>query len=668
MKGLAPVLTVERALSLLGRSCPPGELALLREEVSAPEDLEAALRAQGLVVRLVRVTLTELATMRLPCLAQLQGGDWLVIHRRRRGDFVIEGAEGRRPIPAGRVSAELSGLALELTPGLPLPGNLWRSVASAVGSDRRTIAAILSTAFLVQFFNLLPPQLTRLALDHALPRGATSLLNAITLGLVFGGLFQAWTSWLRQRAGLFLRVQSQIIAERGFLDHVLRLPFPLLSGRTVGDFMQAMFGLAEARSLLTDRAVGLALDGMTSVLYLAVMVASLPALTGAVALAAGLTAVVAVGSGWHQARRQRAEVEALSKQRASLIESLVGMATVKAMGAEKPVFRRWAELLRVQLVSSLAKQRFGLRTEAVIDGIRQAVTLVVLVGAAYLALRGQATLGSFVAFVQMSGGFMASVTGLANAVVAAMMVWPQFAKASELARLAPARPRLAPPSAGPIVAEDLWFRYAPEAPWVLSGFHLRVEEGEKRGIRGPSGRGKTTVLRLLAGLCVPERGRVRIGGRDPAEARRLLLYLPQFVHLYGGTIYENLRILSAHAPRHRLLEAAEASGLAHFVKTLPSGYETWLPPGAGSLSGGQRQLVALTAAMGTLRRVLILDEAFVNLDGLSRHWLVNSPWFRGRTIVYVSHDTQFASSSDSGFTAEAQPDRLEPRPGAPRLP
>jgi ABC-type bacteriocin/lantibiotic exporter with double-glycine peptidase domain len=101
---------------------------------------------------------------------------------------------------------------------------------------------------------------------------------------------------------------------------------------------------------------------------------------------------------------------------------------------------------------------------------------------------------------------------------------------------------------------------------------------------------------------------------SPQAAAGDVLYLPQFVNLFSGSIMENLRLLSGGAPVARLLEAAEITGLAALVATLPMAYHTVLSPGGRSISGGQRQLIALTAAIGSERKLLLLDEAMSNLD------------------------------------------------------
>jgi ATP-binding cassette subfamily B protein len=182
----------------------------------------------------------------------------------------------------------------------------------------------------------------------------------------------------------------------------------------------------------------------------------------------------------------------------------------------------------------------------------------------------------------------------------------------------------------------VWFRYAPDRPWVLQGYTLRVPVGGELRLEAPSGAGKTTILRLIAGLYAPERGTVRVLGQPPQQASRAVAYLPQAAHLFEGSIVDNLRLLS-DASDEAIERAAAESGLCALLATLPMGPETLLTAGASNFSGGQRQLIAWTALMASERPVLLLDEALSQLDPIAQKRLRAMRSGRARTTLFVEH-------------------------------
>ena len=200
---------------------------------------------------------------------------------------------------------------------------------------------------------------------------------------------------------------------------------------------------------------------------------------------------------------------------------------------------------------------------------------------------------------------------------------------SAASELAPGKPA--------IHMSDVWFRHGPDQPWILQGYNLSVAHGEHLTLRGVSGSGKTTILRLIAGIYRPERGTVSVCGRDPARDRSSVCYLPQQAQLFAGSLRDNLEQLSG-VPLAQVVKAAERTYLASWLGTLPMGIETVAAAQGANLSGGQRQWLLITAAVASERPVVLLDEPFAQLDHIVRSRLQLDALFRERTTVTVAHD------------------------------
>jgi ABC-type bacteriocin/lantibiotic exporter with double-glycine peptidase domain len=605
-----------------------------------PEQMAEALEVLGVQARAALVPVRDLRFLERPTLVQLADDTWVVLVDLRRGRFLLETPCGRLALEPDALRGRLSGRALDLSPALPPGTGLWDRLRPLFLRQRRELALAGAATLLLQLLALVLPAMTAVVMNRALPDGARSLLGLAVAGIALATAHQVWIGWIRDRALLFIATRVEISAERGFLEHALRCPFPFLQGRTLGDLMQACNGFAAARDLLPLKTVGVFLDGSLGLVQLAVMFVLLPVPSVLILLATALLALAAFLAGRAQAGLEARQVEAQAREHGLLIELVAGIATLKGAGAEASGLARWRGRFRRVLALELARGRIGLGSELGLGLASQALAVVLFAHGGLRLLEGSLKAGTLFAFLQLSAGFSAAFMSLVHTGLILMILKPQLDKAQEILAQEPEpRPRRQPPGAGPVpvLMEGVWFRYSPDGPWVLRDYDLRVEAGGKHALTGPSGSGKTTVLRLLAGLHVPEKGTVRVGGHKPAEARHNLAYLPQFVRIFGGSILDNLRVFSCGAPPERILETARRTGLQELADSLPMGYRTPLPPEGRSLSGGQRQLIALTGALASGRPLLLLDEAMANLDperaARLREQLETGPW----TVVAASH-------------------------------
>jgi ATP-binding cassette, subfamily B, bacterial len=612
---------VEAVWRLLRRHGHEGGLQAFREghDLHGSADaLAEPLERAGLQARPAIVTADELAYLDVPTLLQLRDGSWLVLADRRRDLLQLEGPGGACSARAAEVGPLLSGYVLDVSPSLPAGDGLFRRLRTLLFQHRRTLALLAAASLLLQSLVLVGPEITSAVMNQALPDRARSTLHVLAVGVVLVAAFQASLGWLRDRVLLFLVTRIEVSAERGVLQHLLRLPFPMLDRMTLGDRLQAINGMSGARELVAERTLSAVLDGMLALTVAASMAAKMPAATLVVVVVVLAMAGVAVLIGSAQARHQEREIQAQARERGLLSELVAGIGTIKAAGAERQALGRWVARFEAELSHGLKRQRLGLWSDVGLETLRQALFVTLLVWGGALMLGGELQIGTLLAFLQLSGVFIGSVFGLVRVHVSLAVLRPQLARTQEILRAEPVERsarRAAPGARGvPVVMEGVWFRHAPEARWIVKGHSASYEAGSKHAITGPSGCGKSTIIRMLAGLYLPEEGSISVGGLSPQAAATDILYLPQFVNLFSGSIVENLRLLSGGAPVARLLQAAERTGLAELVETLPMGYETVLAPGGRNISGGQRQLIALTAAIASDRKLLLLDEALSNLD------------------------------------------------------
>lgn len=638
--GLQPDLAMWRLLAARGVDIP---LTTLREQSTvggSVDDMQIALSRHDLHARGVRIGLSaDLLALETPTLLQLKDGAWIVLRERNGDQAILETADGLVRMPFLAQVAPAVTHALEMSPALPEGGGLWSRLRRLLFAHKTALLQLALASVVLQVLAVATPELTGLVIGTALPNGARAMLDLIAAAMIALAVFSGAFGWLRERVVLYVLTRLEVSLKRSLLEHVLHLPFPILQGRSLGGLMQAFYGIISARSALAERILTAFLDGVLAIVLLLMMAVKLLAPTVVLILIAVVMACAAILIGRVQARIQQAEVLAQARQRGYLTELIAGVRTLKAAGAERECHSRWLKCFDAELGLTLRRNRVGLWNEVGIQSVRQAASMTLLLWAGYRVLQGDIGIGVLFSFVLLAEAFMTSYQNLLNTYMQFAVVSRQLAPADELLRQdrQQRHASISGKLTGPIVMSGIWFRYSPDGPWILRDYDLRVEPGEKHVIRGPSGCGKSTILRLLAGLYAPERGSITISGREVRSTSAQMLYLPQFVGMNAGTIMDNLRNLSGNAPVARLLASASTTGFDAIVATMLMGYHTPIPHGGLSLSGGQRQLLALTAALASGCDLLLLDEPMSNLDGLTQARLAAVLADSKCTIISVGH-------------------------------
>ncbi|MBI3368906.1 MAG: type I secretion system permease/ATPase [Burkholderiales bacterium] len=336
-----------------------------------------------------------------------------------------------------------------------------------------------------------------------------------------------------------------------------------------------------------------------------------------------------------------------------LVEAVDGLEDLKAAGAQGRFLHRYEEATAAAAESSLRSRRISSWTHNLSAVAQQLVTLLLLVWGVYLindkVISGGALIGA-VMFANRAVAPLASVVGLATRYQGARAAMRALDRVMRQPTERDASRSYLPQRelSGNIGLHEVGFSYPAHdgqtAPKVLKGVNLKFTPGERVAMLGRIGSGKSTVLRMLAGLYQPTEGQVEADGIDlrqidPADFRARVGFVAQDPRLFHGTLRDNVLLGRPTADPARLAEIANVTGLARMVAAHPMGWELPVGEAGGLLSGGQRQLVALARCLITKPQILLMDEPTSSMDAQSEVAFLRQlkQASAGVTLVVVTH-------------------------------
>lgn len=322
-----------------------------------------------------------------------------------------------------------------------------------------------------------------------------------------------------------------------------------------------------------------------------------------------------------------------------------GMRDVVAHAAERRAAREVGEAVDAQAEAWRAFARAQvLRVPVVTLGVYLPL-LALLALSPWLTVRYGLTVGEIVGgvyyvFSGLRSAFQVLVNVGGTLLVNLGVVFARLAQVCDEPPMPPASPGLIP-TGHALELDRVTFTYSPHAEPVIDDLTLDIPEGRHLAVVGPSGVGKSTLANLLARLAAPQRGQLRLGGFvleqvDEAHLRRTVALIPQEAYVFAGTVRENLTYLAREATETDLDTASAAVGLEQTLSRL-GGYDAQIPPGGGTLSTGERQLIALARVFLSPARIVVLDEGTCHLDPVAEARAEQAFADRDGTLIVIAH-------------------------------
>ena len=493
------------------------------------------------------------------------------------------------------------------------------------------------------------PAASKFLVDDVIGKGDTELLRLLLAGVTAAIAIQAFSSYFLTRL-LSVEAQHLISLLRAQVQrHIIYLPIRFFDNTKSGELIsRIMTDVEGVRNLVGTGLVHLfggVLTAIGSLFFLFRISVLMTVYTLVPLTILGLISLKAFGY-IRPIFRERGKINADVTGR--LAESLGGIRVIKGFSAERQeirVFEKGVARIFNNVRKSLTATSLVTSASTLLLGL---ASVGIMGLGSSMILEGEMTVGDFVSFTLFLGFLIAPIVQMGNIGSQMTEAFAGLDRSEEILTTSredddPGRTVALDDVEGHVVFEDVTFSYEPGNP-VLKGVSFKAPAGSVTALVGSSGSGKTTLAGLAASFLKPDRGRVRVDGRDLSTVtlqsyRSRLGVVLQDDFLYEGTIRENILFGRPEASEEELLEAVRASHVKEFTDQFDEGLETLIGERGVKLSGGQRQRVSIARALLADPRILILDEATSNLDTESELYIQQSlaGLMRGRTTFVIAH-------------------------------
>lgn len=625
----------------------------------------------GLISRGIRCEPDGLKLLKTPAVLHWRMDHFVVlISASRRSCVIHDPNQGRVVCSWQEIHQQFTGIALELWPGpdgmivqTPAPrlrlGQLW----ALVRQGRSQLYVLLLLTLALQIVVLVGPWHVQWVVDDALVTGDAGLISVLSMGFALLLLLRVTAHLLRGLLSVKLGFALSFYLGGYLLQHLLQLPMAWFESRHVGDVVSRFSSLQPVRELFTQGLAIILVDSVMVVLSLLVLFLYEPQIAAVVVGIHGLFVVLQLFLVPRLQRQTMAVILAQAQEQSHLLESVRSIFNVKAYQQEAGRLSQWQNFHAKSLQQALGLQQteLSIGTSTVLVSGMELIIVIYL--AAHSVLAGNFTVGMLFAFLSYRSHFTQRLGSLVQQVLNLRTMNTHLERLADIwfetPEVLPTQNSQPSPAAQPLgtiaslTLDNVSFQHGLRSPSILRDANVSIAPGEWITIVGPSGVGKTTVLKLFMGFTQPSKGQVLWGSHqmspDVAQMlRRRSACVLQGDTFFSGNIVENITLYET-PDYDRVNACLQAVGMLAVVEQLPLKHLSLIGDLSSGLSTGQMQRLVFARALYRQPDYLFLDECTANLDQGSVTGISHLLAQLRCTRIVVSHDWALAERADSVY-------------------
>ncbi|MEH6556893.1 MAG: peptidase domain-containing ABC transporter [Oceanicoccus sp.] len=616
-----------------------------------------------LTPRALKVEMEDLPDVSLPAILHWSFNHFVVLRSVTRNSIVIhDPAIGIRKYSTVEAGKKLTGIVLELSPRSEFEAgqsktelklwDFWRGSKGLISS----LIQILALSLLIQVFALSTPFYMQLVVDEVLVKHDNDLL--IVLGVGFAGLtlISVLTRALRGYSMVYLTSQLGLNMGNSVMHHIIRLPLEYFQKRHLGDVISRFESVKPIQSFIAGASVSVIIDGLLALTTLAMIFAYSPLLTLVVIISVVLYGFFRMIQFQPLKNSNHENITANARLDSMFIESIRSLQGIKLSNKESQREARW----RHQFVETInTGARVG-RLTVVYGTANDLLTgmeyvLVIFLGAREV-LNGHLTIGMLYAFMAFRTQFSNAVTSIIDQTMQYKMIGLHLERLSDIT-LSEQEEGLKDqglfsiPISGHLEIRNISFSYAGCKKAVFENVSISIPATSFVALFGPSGVGKSTLLKIMMGLVTPTEGEIHVD-EHPIEKLGLRSYrqaisaVTQEDSLFSGSLKDNITFFDISPDIERIMVVAKLAEIHDDILEMPMGYESLIGDMGMAMSQGQQQRLLIARALYSQPKILFLDEGTAHLDSQTEGKIMDNLKSLNITCVFVTHNPNLLPYSD----------------------